>query len=393
MFHKVLADRSTTADLSQGYQVEAIHDLAGLNRIRPEWLALQESDAKASLFLTFEWMAKVLEQHVGHWRVFVVRGARDQACRLIFPAWLERRRSPITNVPFTALRPAGRLAWAEYTGFLCDPTWAAPALRVLARYLCRHKWDSISLKYLADAERAGLFARGFDPKRFRVLPRSSAINAGQTDELICPQVPLPGDFDAYLTGLSRNRRQKMRKHLRNHVENGDMRLTVTTPESFDADLELMLELWRRRWAGEKSPSRVAHVVAHHRRLFKICNALGTAHVSMLWQGDRPLGGLGLIADRRRNELLVKITGRDPSGADLPVGLMLNLLTIRWAITRGFGVYDFGHGNEPYKYSFGARERSLIYLTVTRRSDPVNDFDRAAPLHKQIGSERGAASKG
>lgn len=381
MFHKVLNDRVTKPDLVEGYRVDAIRDADALTRLAADWRSLQDRDPEAGLFLSFDWMAAVLDENPGCWRVFVVRGAKDGVCRLIFPAWLDRATAPDSGEPHLALRAAGRLAWAEYTGFLCDPAWAAPALTVLAQYLSRHEWDGLALKYLHDADRAGIFAGAFDPARFRVTPRASAINAGRANELICPRVQLPRDFDAYLTGLSRNRREKMRQHLLDHVDTGEMRLTVATPAGFDADLELMLELWRRRWAGEKSPSRVAEVVSRHRRLFRICNGMDAAHISMLWHRDRPIGALGLIADAGRNEMLVRMTGRDPDCADLPVGRLLHLLTIRWAITRGVAVYDFGHGNEPYKYSFGATDRPLIDLAVSRRTDPVAD---AAGALRQTG---------
>jgi CelD/BcsL family acetyltransferase involved in cellulose biosynthesis len=40
-------------------------------------------------------------------------------------------------------------------------------------------------------------------------------------------------------------------------------------------------------------------------------------------------------------------------------------TIRYAIENGFEVYDFGGGDESYKYSFGAQERFAKSISIHR----------------------------
>ena len=36
-------------------------------------------------------------------------------------------------------------------------------------------------------------------------------------------------------------------------------------------------------------------------------------------------------------------------------------------SRGILAYDFGHGDEPYKYTFGATDKLTSYLSVERRA--------------------------
>ena len=40
--------------------------------------------------------------------------------------------------------------------------------------------------------------------------------------------------------------------------------------------------------------------------------------------------------------------------------------IRAAIGRGYRVYDFGHGDEPYKYRLGARDLITRSLRIRRQ---------------------------
>ncbi len=42
--------------------------------------------------------------------------------------------------------------------------------------------------------------------------------------------------------------------------------------------------------------------------------------------------------------------------------------IAWAISQGFICYDFGHGNERYKYSYGAEDLQTLYFEI-RRTEP------------------------
>lgn len=349
------------------YRVETLRETDALLALRDDWQRLWDNDATAGLFLSWDWMMPVLRDNPGKWRVFLVRDAGTSAPCCLFPAHLDQRSDHETGEMTRVLRAAGRLAWAEYTGFLCDPEHQAAALAALANHLQGSRWSRISLNYMPDAARAELFAAAFDAARFRIRHLSNRNNSGQTDLLVVPQTRLPGSFDAYLAGLSRNKRQKMRKALREHVETGAFRLAFSTPATMPDDIDRLLALWRLRWQAEKSEGKLERTVRMQKRLFLGCHRIGVFHLPTLWHGDQAVAGLGLIEDARHGAVLVKLTGRDPATADLPVGMLLHLLVIRWAIGRGLRIYDFGHGDEPYKFSYGAEPVQLTWLSVRRRS--------------------------
>lgn len=50
-----------------------------------------------------------------------------------------------------------------------------------------------------------------------------------------------------------------------------------------------------------------------------------------------------------------------------IGWVLHAHDMRWAIENGLKTYDFCHGNEPYKYSYGAEDRLVRHVVVSHRS--------------------------
>ena len=48
-------------------------------------------------------------------------------------------------------------------------------------------------------------------------------------------------------------------------------------------------------------------------------------------------------------------------------MILHAYSIRHAIAHGFVEYDFLRGNEPYKYSFGCKERKIYSIVLETRS--------------------------
>jgi tetratricopeptide (TPR) repeat protein len=58
-----------------------------------------------------------------------------------------------------------------------------------------------------------------------------------------------------------------------------------------------------------------------------------------------------------------MTGRDETFEGPSPGLILHAHSIRHAIQNGFTEYDFLRGNEPYKYSFGVKERRIRCVAI------------------------------
>jgi CelD/BcsL family acetyltransferase involved in cellulose biosynthesis len=95
------------------------------------------------------------------------------------------------------------------------------------------------------------------------------------------------------------------------------------------------------------------------------------HMPVLWHGDTPVGALASFIDRDKSRLLFFVGGRDRDFRNLPVGLVLHTHNVRWAIENGIRTYDLLRGNEPYKYSLGARQHVQLTSRLIRTKSGRN----------------------
>jgi predicted Zn-dependent protease len=116
---------------------------------------------------------------------------------------------------------------------------------------------------------------------------------------------------------------------------------------------------------------------------------------VLWHGDRAICVLAILTDDRKKTYNFFRGGRDEGFKGPSPGLMLHAYAIRHAIANGITKYDFLRGNEPYKYSFGAREDrllSLILSTRNRRNLGGTLDVRSTPIVLQRGYEQQRANR-
>jgi len=147
-------------------------------------------------------------------------------------------------------------------------------------------------------------------------------------------------------------------------------------------------MWRIKWAPRKG-NLLPGLIRSNRILFKDSFASGTLFLPILWQGDKPLGGLAFLVDPVKKAMLFHLAGRDETANDIPSGLVLHGYCIRRAIEQGFRSYDFLRGNEPYKYSFGVDE-TTIHCALVKTRTGRNLGDRLDP--RSVGSVLEQATK-
>lgn len=357
------ARRETAGTLT----VDVIETETELEALRPGWQALHRRDPEANVFLSWDWMATALRQNPGRWRVYAVRAGRR--CLCIFPVKYRVHWSKSRDELQSELEAGGRLLWSEYTGFLCDPERQQEALQALAGRMARAPWAKLSVRYEPTRTRAEQFTAAFPEDAFRTTWKPYRINDGETDNLVSPQVALPADYETYLQQcLSRKTREKLRRLFRRHLDTGEVRVTETTAQTFDRDAGHLLRFWIDRWTAQKGAETARTVAGNYRRILKTALDLNLLFMPVLWRGDRPIGALGHILDPHRRAVHFIVAGRDPEPGLPPSGMLLHAWSIRQAIESGYALYDFCHGNEAYKYSFGARDKPLTYFSVRRRAD-------------------------
>jgi hypothetical protein len=349
--------------------VDIIETHEGFVRVRENWERVHRQDAEADYFLSWRWLDVVLRANPGRWLILAVRGDAPDAEYVCFlPLSLETRWSRSRSALETDLDTAGRLSWAQYTGFVCLPEVEGPAVARAAEALRRLPWGYFSFRNCSASQgRLDAFLTGFDPADYEITWEQALMNGGEVDNLVCPYIDLPASYEAWLESLSSNTRQKIRRFSRKLEGSPDSRIAVAAPEEFPDYLRRLLELWTAKWEPVRGADDARSTATKYEEILSQSFACDAMFVPGFWQGDALAGALAVIVDRDKRRMYFIAAGRDEQASDPSVGLLLHACSIRWAIEQGIRVYDFCHGNETYKYSLGAVDRRIHRLLIRRRS--------------------------
>lgn len=364
------------APATQKVRVRAVDTLAGFQALRDQWQALEQKDTEGTVFLSWAWLLQAFRAAPGRWRVIAAWSGEDLVA--VLPLKYRAHWSKTRTEFQTEIEAGGRLLWSEYTGFLCDPTSELAAITAIAQRLQSDAWVQLSLRYVVSARRISLLARAFSQADYDVQFKPYRINDGETDNLLCPQVDLPDSYDAYLERcLSRNTRQKIRRFERKFLHSGGLSFGHSTGQSHVRDIDALLGFWQSKWRRTKGRDTAVKVAENYRQVLTAAQATGCLYLSMLREGERTLGALGHVLDPQHKRVHFIVAGRDEQAKGHHIGALLHSQSIRWAIDNGYQVYDFCHGNESYKYGYGARDVQAYYLSIRPRhlQAPGAHFDR------------------
>lgn len=357
--HHAISDKGSVA----GVRVKTTDTLEGLRALRSAWERLEKEDTEGTVFLSWAWLIQAFTGTTGRWRVITAWAGDDLVA--VLPLKYRVHWSKTRTEFQTEVEAGGRLLWSEYTGFLCDPAHEEPAIKAIASHLQQMPWVKLSLRYVASERRVNAFVRAFPQSMYRAKFKSYRINQGETDNLLCPQVQLPNTYDDYLRDcLSRNARQKIKRFERKFLDSGELNFTATGNPV--GDIDGMLALWQAKWAKVKGAGTASQVAGNYRQVLMAAQALGLLYLPVLRQGDRMLGALGHILDPCHKRMHFIVAGRDEQAKGNHIGALLHSQSIRWAADNGYGIYDFCHGNERYKYGYGAKDVQAFYLSVRPR---------------------------
>jgi hypothetical protein len=86
---------------------------------------------------------------------------------------------------------------------------------------------------------------------------------------------------------------------------------------------------------------------------------------ILWRDDVPIGALGHVLDPRLGVMHFVTAAQDAAAPEPFIAAALHFHSIESGIFLGCEAYDFGRGDEPYKFWYGAKPTRLTSLTITR----------------------------
>jgi tetratricopeptide (TPR) repeat protein len=340
-------------------------DFVGL---RERWEELYRQDSEAHFFLSWIFFSTYLTRFEGAWFVLAAReGGAGSPYVALLPLRLRTRMNKKTGHFHNEINMGGSYA-ADYTGILCASDFAQSAIEALAKHLKSMHWSKIHLENLRMSdERLRWFLTNLQDDRlsFRQIARVNKID--NTDNCKCPLVRLQDTWDDYLAqNVSSGTRQKIRRFLRRAESGEEFRITLADESTIERDLNILLELWRRKWAPRKGDLTAGLVRSNH-VLYMHGFRSGTLFLPILWQHDRPIAALATFLDPVKKTMLSHSAIRDET-VDVPsAGRVLHAYSIRYGIEHGYRTYDFLRGDEPYKYSFGAKNTFIRCALVQTRT--------------------------
>lgn len=341
--------------------VQAITTEADWQRLEPEWDALVERSASATVFLTWEWLRP-------WWRHFAREGdelavlAAREGDRLVGLAPLYRSRVAASH-RFGSLRRLGvigdRSGDSEYLDFAIEPGREA---EVLPAFLDAIEGD----------------ARGWDLLHFHLMPAASPnlgplrrLAAGrgwlvESKSAPCLAIRLPSDWGQYLASLQPRFRGKLRSLERRLTAEGGAAFELCEgAAALPERLESLFSLHQRRWRAAGKPGAFADPA---RRGFY--REMGEAFLRRGWLRFWSLRLAGrFVAHEFSFEHLGRVyflqQGFDIACSDQNVGTALKAHVIRRSIEGGARAYDFLAGAAPYKQRWGAAASECVRLTFGR----------------------------
>jgi len=347
--------------------IDIIETSPSLAKLEDNWDAVYDADDEAQIFLSWKWLSGWLSSIPGPWFILAAkeRDADDLPYVAFFP--LRMQTTIEKSDVFSDIRMAGNFS-ADYTGIVCRPEAEHKVVPAFARAIRQMNWAHLHLDNVRMSERRWRLLTACFPKAsFNSTKVDKVVKIDGIDNSLCPYATLPNDWNSYLDGLSTNTRQKIRRLLKQVEGSSEYRITVATSETFDRDLKTLLGFWDTKWRERKGADRIDSLIRSNGSMLTRSFQAGLVFLPTFWHGDRPVAALATLMEPRKRTFSFYMTGRDETFEGPPAGVLLHAYSIRHAIERGFVEYDFLRGDEPYKYSFGCKERKIYSIVLETRN--------------------------
>lgn len=263
---------------------------------------------------------------------------------------------PIGIVPL--MQKDGRISFVgaqdvcDYLDFLILAGRESEALSATLDRLDTLPWEQIELISLREGS-----------PTLTYLPLLAAARGWRTEVVeqdVCPRLPLPDSWDAYLTSLSKKDRHELRRKLRRlDAADGARCYLGSNP---NADMEVFLVLHRQS-NEDKAEFMTEQMERFFCRLAGTFDLLGQYGLYLMEINGRPVSAAMCFFTPK--EVLLYNSGFRRDYSHLSVGLLLKAYCIEDAIKRRIPAFNFLRGDEPYKYHLGGRDEPVYNMTIRR----------------------------
>ena len=198
------------------------------------------------------------------------------------------------------------------------------------------------------------------------LAAERGYGVARQHEDVCPVIPLPDTWDAYLSSLDKKQRHEIRRKLRRARREARVHWRVIGPQD---DLETAMTVFialHQKSHPEKDEFMDETMQAFFRAVAQVMQEAGWLQLSFLEVNGQPAASM--LCFDYDDAIMVYNSGYDPyCYASLSPGIVCLAYCIQHAIALGRTRFDFLQGGEEYKYRLGGQDTEVLYLTIHRAS--------------------------
>jgi CelD/BcsL family acetyltransferase involved in cellulose biosynthesis len=341
-------------------EVELLSSADDFTRIAPQWNALHEQAAAASVFNSWIWQYQWWQVY-GRAQPLRILVARDQN-RTLGIAALYVQTARVMGLSARLLRFVGTGAdtHPDDLGPMLAPGAEEATALALARAALRVAGVDVVLA--TDIDPRSLFARALEQ-----AAAEAGLSSFTSESERIAFTGLPRSWGEFMQSLSSDRRTRIRSARKKAAEHGARFYLWQDAARIGTALDQLADLHRRRWqeAGGSESFASAQYLEFHRRIMQAAFARGWLRLYCL-DLDGRLAAM-TYCYRFRNRIYLMQAGFDPRLSRLNPGKVLLGHAFEHAIGEGNEMFDFLRGEHRYKDQLATGHRETQCVRVFHRN--------------------------
>lgn len=259
----------------------------------------------------------------------------------------------------SALLFLGSIEISDYLDFIVRPEDLTAFIEGLLVFLNTQPdiphWDTLDFYNLLDSS----------PSLNLLQQSAAALGWNFTSAVTnhAPVINLPGDWETYLASLAKKQRHELRRKIRRleEAEISSKWYVVEDENMLDAEIDQFLMLMAQD--PEKEAFLTEEMVTAMSGTIKTAFAQGYLQLAFIEiDGVKAAAYLNFDYD---HHLWIYNSGLNRDFYSYSPGWVLLGYLLRWANENGRTNFDFMRGDEDYKYRFGAKDRFVQRVTISK----------------------------
>ncbi|HEX7973154.1 MAG TPA: GNAT family N-acetyltransferase [Anaerolineales bacterium] len=179
----------------------------------------------------------------------------------------------------------------------------------------------------------------------------------------CPYIPLPGDWEAYLSGIDKKQRHEVRRKIRRAEEYLEpvCWYIVDDEASLEAETDAFLELMAQDEKKERFLTESMRAQMH--LTVQAAFRAGWLQLAFIEVGGQKAAAY--LNFDYANHIWVYNSGLNVNYRELSPGWVLLGRLLQWANENMRAAFDFMRGEEDYKYRLGGIDRQIVRVNIRR----------------------------